>query len=135
MDPEGAFAQSILAGLTAGSITAGLSLVTELAKGASFKDAAETAIISDVTGAVSVGLAASGIGALYAGTASVGVNALMQKMLKPCEFSIKGSLYSALPPSFGGLMLGKAGLSGIQLGAVTGIISGPTTVAGNTIFK
>ncbi len=128
-------AQSVVAGLTAGIITGGISFVTELAKGASVSDAAKAAAISGVTSAVSVGIASTGVGALYAGGIAAATNAFMQRMVYPCdEVNVGSALFSAMPPSLGGAMLGKSGLKGIAQGTVTGIISGPTTVAGNTFF-
>ena len=132
-DPDGLIAQSILAGLAAGTITAGISFVTELAKGASITEAVKTATISGVTSAVSVGVAATGVGALYSSGIAAATNVLMQKMLKPCV-NTESVLFGALPPSFGGVLLGQSGIKGLMHGVVAGIISGPSTLAGNTFF-
>jgi RHS repeat-associated protein len=132
-DPNGEFLQSLVAGSAAGGIVGGISFVTELAKGASLKDAAKTALISGVTTGVSVGLAASGIGSFVAGAAATAVNAGMQKVMMG-NVNVMAAAASALPPSLGGYFLGKAGAVGLTHAVTTGIVSGPGVLAGNTFF-
>ena len=78
-------------------------------------------------------MAATGVGALYSSGVAAATNVLMQKMLKPCV-NTESVLFGALPPSFGGVLLGKSGIKGLMHGVVAGIISGPSTLAGNTFF-
>ncbi|MEN8246344.1 MAG: RHS repeat-associated core domain-containing protein [Thermodesulfobacteriota bacterium] len=133
-DPDGKIIQSLVAGASAGAITGSISFITEIAKGASFNDSAKSAIMTALTSTVSVSLAASGVGAIYAGSAAAATNAFLQLTFEG-NINTNSALFSAFPTSVGGVLLGKGGLSGIILGTVTGFISGPSTVAGNSFFS
>ncbi|MEA1900480.1 MAG: RHS repeat-associated core domain-containing protein [Thermodesulfobacteriota bacterium] len=133
VDPDGEFLQSIIAGGVAGSIVGGITFVAELAKGSSVTDAAKSAVISGATSAISVGLASTGAGFLVAGSAATATNAALQKVMNG-DVNLRSALLSALPPSAGGVLLGKAGLQGVAQGVVTGLISGPSSIAGNAFF-
>lgn len=134
VDGDGLLAQSLVAGITAGAITGTISFVTEVAKGESPLAALKTSAMTALTSSISVGLAASGVGAVYSGATAVFANSLLQLVFEK-NINVGSAFFSALPPSFGGVLLGKAGLNGFMNGIVTGIISGPSTVAGNAFFS
>ena len=133
MDSDGLWAQSVVAGGVAGTIVGGITIITELGKGASIYNAAVTASISGVTTAVSVGLTASGVGALYAGPAATATNAALQQLMYG-NINVTSAIVNAAPPSVGGALLGNK-VTGATLGVVSGFFSSPATIAGNTFFS
>ncbi|MBW2075610.1 MAG: RHS domain-containing protein, partial [Deltaproteobacteria bacterium] len=134
VDPHGQFLQSLVAGGIAGGIVGGITFITDLAKGASFEDAAKSAVISGATSGVSVGLASTGLGFLVAGSAATATNAALQKIMNG-DIELGRALFSGFATSAGGFALSGAGLQGATLGVVGGQIAAPVGLVGDVLFS
>ena len=122
------------AGSAAGSIVGGISFITELAMGKSFGEAGKTGLISGVTTAVNVGLAATGQAYLVSAAAAATTNAVLQHSLNK-SVNVFSAVTSAIPSSVGGFFLSQSGAKGISIAVTTGLISSPGTVGVNALSE
>ncbi len=137
IDPNGKFWHSLVAGGVAGSISGGITFVTELAMGKSLKEAGKSALITGATTAVSVTLSTSGIGAGLTTPAAMLTNAAMQRFVNG-EVNVASAAAAALPPSVVGALLSKTGMNGISKvtqGIATALIAAPANLASSVYFS
>ena len=136
IDQNGEFWHSLVAGGISGTISGGLTFVTELSMGKSLKNAAKSALVTGATTAVSVTLATSGVGASVATPAAMLTNAAMQKLVNG-NVNVTNVAFTALPPSFGGAILNKVGTNGvpkIAQGVATALIAAPANVGSSALL-